>query len=283
MNKSSIAEAVKYIQTAYNLDKDEYIIKAINCLKEVVEPEAYTKPQRLNEIADTIQPPMITSNKVWLDKFLGGGLRREELVLLAGVPHAGKTHLLAYIASQFYLSGYNVLHINGEDLLWDVASVYKKAIGAGITDEGLYLSDMSTNKFSITSIRDMIEGMLKSDIKLDLIVIDYMDIIHIPRRGQDWLDTEALTRDLRFLAKEFQVIIMTASQMNYETSSSGKGLARLFRSKVGKAMNADIVITIDKLDMDFLELNIEKARGRKITDKSLFLLCDWDLMKIELK
>lgn len=278
MNKESIAEAVKFIQTGYNLENEEYIVKAISSLRSSISTKSYTPPSKILDMKIE-KPEFMKSGVDWLDSFLAGGLRKQELMLVAGVPHVGKTHLLSYIAGQFVINDFSVLHINGEDLMWDVAEIYKKILnGYDKEADKLYMSDMSDNKFSTQSVRDLLLEMKST--KPDIVVIDYMDIMHTPRRGQDWLEAEELTRDLRFLAKEFNVIILTASQMNYESSGGGRGLARLFRSKVGKSMNADIIITADKVDDNILALNIEKARGRSILYKNIFISCDWNTLEV---
>ena len=89
-----------------------------------------------------------------------------------------------------------------------------------------------------------------------------------------------LTRELRFLGKKYNIIVLTASQMNFSDNGGG-GMARLYRGKVGKASHADIIMLIDYYSGNDYEITIEKARGRRIKNKNIYLYVDFSRMEIE--
>ena len=216
----------------------------------------------------------IKSGIGWIDNSMGGGVRKEELVIIGGEWHSGKTHVLSYLGSQ-YLEGMSVLHFIGEDMLDDVVHIYQNAIYESTGEKNIlsnlyFVSAMDTGGLTLDIINNAINTQ-----KTDIVIIDHLDIIDSKIDGQDWLAVHKLTRDLKFMAKKYNIVIIAGSQ-----AIDG----RLFRGNTSKSMDADIVWYIEAPVSGSLFLEVRKGRGRKIEDKDkkIFLSVDWGAMKIEL-
>jgi predicted ATP-dependent serine protease len=273
-------DAALSIQNAYNSKDPKFVEQAIQLLKSSVSVQIN---QTLRAVrADQIKLPeqnFISSGTKWLDQMLGGGLRRKELILIAGTPHSGKTHLLSWLACQYCIEGLNVLHFNGEDIMGDIVKIYttmlnKKEMGR------VFFADASEYNFTLELVNNVIEAQKEEGHPPDVIVIDYMDLIKSPGEGQDWLEVSETTQDLRGMAARHNLIMMTASQMNYAGPNSGRGVARLYRGKVGKASHADILMMIDDVDGMSYFISMQKAKGRKLLEKDFTLSVDLGSMEI---
>ena len=215
----------------------------------------------------------IRSGIKWIDDSVGGGLRREELMIVGGEWHSGKTHILGYLGSQYLIEGLSVLHFNGEDILDDIIRIYSNSIfqstGRKCKLENLYfVNAMDTGVFNIEVIDNAIQKQ-----KTDIIIIDHIDIMDSKIGEQDWLAVHHLTRDLKFLAKRTNTIMIVGSQ-----ALEG----RLFRGNASKSMDADLIWYIESPIIGTLFLEVRKGRGRRINedDRKITLSADWGAMEI---
>lgn len=282
LDVSRLNDAALAIQKAFNSKDPKHVEHAIEILRASVDTSASQDLQAVR--ADQVKLPemnFIPSGLSWLDKMLGGGARRQELSIIAGVPHAGKTHLLSWLAAQFIIEqDFTVLHFNGEDILGDVVKIYS----AMLNDSGmskLYFADVTEHTFNANLIDGIIKKMKEDKNPPDIVVVDYMDLLVSSGGGEDWLAVSDTTKALRSIAKKHDLILFTASQLNYASPSSGRGLARLYRGKVGKASHADMIFLIDDVDGSTYYISVAKAKGRKMREKDFSLYADFDTMEIK--
>ena len=286
MDKSKISEAGQFIQMAWSSGNEQTVRKAIAALEAALGDEAANAAIpifRSDKLPADIKKPFLSTGLGWLDEILGGGLRQQELMLIGGVPHQGKTHLMVFLASAYLAQGATVLHFNGEDLVGDVLEIYEKALQVK-RPEGLFVADVQERAFSIASINATIGSM---EVTPDFVVVDYIDLIEGTGGEADWLNVSSTTKALRGLAKKYGTTVITGTQLNFPSDSSygrhgprRSAMGRLYRSKVGKAMSPDVMLLLHESDGSFFEVEIAKARGRKLVNKYSEWSCNFDTMTI---
>jgi predicted ATP-dependent serine protease len=286
MDKSKISEAGQFIQMAWSSGNEQTVRKAIAALEAALGDEATNAAIpifRSDKLPADIKKPFLSTGLGWLDEILGGGLRQQELMLIGGVPHQGKTHLMVFLASAYLAQGATVLHFNGEDLVGDVLEIYEKALQVK-RPEGLFVADVQERAFSIASINATIGSM---EVTPDFVVVDYIDLIEGTGGEADWLNVSSTTKALRGLAKKYGTTVITGTQLNFPSDSSygrrgprRSAMGRLYRSKVGKAMSPDVMLLLHESDGGYYAVELAKGRGRKIKNKFSNWECDFDTMEI---
>ena len=268
------------LQKAFNTGDQKYIEKMISVLS-ALRPAGHVLAQRADQI---VLPPQedlfIKTGEVWLDEFLGGGLRRQEMVIVGGAPHQGKTHILSFLAAAYLKMHKNlkVLHFNGEDLLSDIMGIYDNALNDEEQLRRLYLADVVESAFDIPTVERTL-----SKTPADIVVIDHLDIMQAGHDSSDWLAVSEVARSLRFIAKKNNLIMLVGSQLNFIDESQERpqsGMIRFFRAKVGKASHADVILMLGRSDGGSIEIELAKARGRRIKNKHMLWYCDFNSMEI---
>lgn len=270
------------LQKAFNTGDIKYIERIISTLNQL-RPARTIAIQRGDQVVlPAYGEQFLKTGLPWLDEYLGGGLRRQELVIIGGAPHQGKTHILSFLAAAYLRADkqIKVLHFNGEDLLSDIMDIYSSAL----TDEEqlsrLFLADVIESKFDIPTVDQAV-----TQNKVDIVVIDHLDIMHSGNEaGADWLAVSEIARELRFIAKKHNVIMLVGSQLNFIDESQEnpqKGMIRFFRAKVGKASHADVILMMGKTYKNEIEIELAKARGRRIKNKYMKWVYDFNTMEIE--
>jgi len=284
MDRTKINDVALNLNKAFNTGEKSYLQKARSLLDQLIPDQVIPEVYRGDQITIPQTTNFLKSGVPWFDNLLSGGLRKQELFLLAGVPYSGKTHILTYLAGGYLKQDFSVLHFNGEDILGDIYKLYEMVLDKEEQLQKLYLRDVTDYHFSIQFIENSVLKMQeKYNKKPDIILIDHLDIMSVDRQVQDWLGVTELTRQLRFIGKKHDAMIMTCTQMNYSTQDNQSALSRLFRGKVGKVMNADVVLSLetDPTMANKIYVQVEKARGRKITNSLLTLTTDYDIMIIQ--
>ena len=276
INELYITAAIKAIQQAMSAKSEEdggkHIREAIQNLGKSLSSEVSLDIiSAANYKPRDIKGMYVSSGCDWIDYLLGGGLRKEECMIIGGEFHVGKTHLMAYLAAQYLMEGQSVLHFNGEDILEDVLNVYKMSLVSGSGDanlEGLYfVNAMDSGVFSL----EMIDRGLSTQ-KTDVVVVDHIDIMDSEIKNQDWKAVSDISRELKFLAKKYGNIIIVGSQ-----AIEG----RLFRGNASKSMHADVVWYLEEIVDNLLQVTVKKGRGRNIKNKKMALECNFDTMSIK--
>lgn len=119
----------------------------------------------------------------------------------------------------------------------------------------MIIKEYPTGAASVITIRNHIEKLSLKGFKPSLIVIDYADIMK-STKAYDSLrhELKLVYEELRNLAMEMNIPVWTASQANRDSANSDiVGLENMSEA-YGKAMVADVVISISRKAM-------EKATG----------------------
>lgn len=290
MDKGKLSEAGKILQEAWSSGSEADVRRVIATLEQSIGEESTQEAiavYRCDQLPEEFSKrPFLSTGLDWYDEILGGGLRQEELMLIGGVPHQGKTHLMVFTASCYLHQGATVLHFNGEDLVGDVVEIYEKALDVK-KPENLYVADVQEKRFSIASI-DATLSSLTRDVPVDFVVVDYLDLIAGTGHEADWLDVSYTTKALRGLAKKYQVAVITGTQLNYPPENQNQRSSfrrsantRLYRSRVGKSSHADVMLMLCENDGTYYTMELSKGKGRRIRQKFSEWECNWDTMQVE--
>lgn len=171
-----------------------------------------------------------------LDKKLNGGLRRGNLIVVAGRPKMGKTALALNIANNIALAGGVSAVLSMEMTKADLHNRNLASIGripldhlldptqlddldwprltlaiTKISDMALYLDDQAA--LTLLDVRNKLKQIKRRAGRLDLAVIDYLQLMNAAGDNRN-AQIESITRGLKALAKELEVPIMLLSQLN---------------------------------------------------------------------
>lgn len=286
MNKEKINEAITILAKSYSTNNSTLIEKAIKTLRE--SDELFKAHEPFNGADQLPQDTSIfyTIGVPWLDNWLcartGCGVRKQEVVLFAGLPSAGKTHFLAWFGSNALLEGANVVDIFGEDLTIDKQELYVQGTNNNKDAlKNLWLYDMQERNFGVPEIENALAYFKSKKIKIDILILDHMDLLNAGSGftvDDDWRAVAAKSRDLKLLARREDIILVTASQA---VPLQGGGIS-LYAGKTSKKANVDILILIQESSGQQYVIKLDKARGRKPKPgaETKMLLADWDSMVV---
>lgn len=285
VNKEYLDNAITILGKAYNSPTSKALEHAIEYLRKAMHEKKEVLVVRADKIiGGEAGTSFLPFGVPWIDTWLRGGLRLQELMLIGAIPHAGKTHTLAWCGIQHLLEGRKVLDVIGEDLLEDVKDTYDKGLPEGAKEalQNLWLANVQDVSFGVPQVESIYQLLASEGNAPDIIIIDHVDLMKGSGDKADWEQVSDVMVALKMLAKRLNVIVITASQLTYDKES--KGNARFYRAKVGKAANADIIIMIDDVIGNEYIVSLTKARGRKkipSEERQKTLRVDWDKMIME--
>ncbi len=213
-----------------------------------------------------------------------GGLQRSDLIILAGRPSMGKTALatnIAYNVAKAYRSerqpdgtdtvtdggrvGFFSLEMSAEQLatriLAEQSEISSEKIRRGMIDETEFrkLSEVAAEMASIPLFIDQTGGItiaqlcararkLKRQHGLDLLVVDYLQLLSGSRRGDSNRVQEIteITTGLKALAKELVVPIIALSQLSRQVENREDKRPQLsdLRESGSIEQDADVVMFV---------------------------------------
>ena len=206
-----------------------------------------------------------------LDKkdVLNGGLGRGEIGVITAPTGVGKSHWLVAMGVEALKVGKNVIHytfelsetavgIRYDSNLCDIQSseiIDRKEEVLKHYDENDYgrliIKQYPTGTASIVTLRNHIEKLAMKDFIPSMIVIDYADIMRSTRSYDSMRhELKLIYEELRNLAMELNIPIWTASQANREASKSAVVGLENMSEAYGKAMVADIVLSISRKPLE---------------------------------
>tara|TARA_B100002019_G_scaffold92030_1_gene79365 strand:+ start:59 stop:1450 length:1392 start_codon:yes stop_codon:yes gene_type:complete len=176
----------------------------------------------------------------WLtfDKFLYGGFNTGELNIFAGGSGSGKSLFMQNLALNWALQGKNVVYITLElseelcsmrldamltgmgtkDVMKNADDVTLRVKMASKKAGGLQIIQMK-NGCTVNDIRAyMKEFQIQNNIKVDALLIDYLDLmmpVSVKVNPNDqFIKDKFVSEELRNLAIEYDILFVTASQLN---------------------------------------------------------------------
>ena len=192
--------------------------------------------ERLNRYFN--QGGQVSTGWPQLDRVMYGGMSRKELNIFAGGSGSGKSLIMMNLALNWLQQGLSGVYVTLElseeltSLRTDamLTNMSTKEIRKSINDTELRVK-MAGKKFgqyrvkslpaqaNVNDIRAFIkEVQIQTEIKVDFVMIDYLDLI-MPvsvkvNPTDQFIKDKYVSEELRNLAKELGVLMVTASQLN---------------------------------------------------------------------
>ena len=291
------------------LDKTEQSIYSLNQQK--VSQKIYTAAEIVDDVFNELKAKikkdsssgLLTSFKD-LDAIIQG-FENSDLIVIAGRPSMGKTAFSLNLGKNI-VNSYNVpllifsLEMSRQQIIYrfistnaninsnrlksgKMSSKEWEALSAAmrnISDLPIFIDD--NPNLSLIEIRSKLRKILVEKKKKGLVIIDYLQLmklnIKFENRSQE---ISYITRNLKILAKEFQVPIIILSQLsrNVEARTNKRPMLSDLRESGSIEQDADIVImlyreeyyTEKKNDLQITEFIVAKHRNGPVgTAKLLF-------------
>lgn len=253
------------VDTGFILDKFE---KSCNIdLKRDIGLDLFKDIKVVVDDLNTDQP-MIHSRWKWLDDKLGGGFLRNgrAIYVFAGETNVGKSIFLGNIASNIASQGNTVLVISLEmsELIYakrlssnitkiplrslkDESSTLKQQIeeiSKASPDCKIIIKEFPPSTVTPHQLQGFIKTILSKNIKVDAIVLDYINLLKSPEGSNSYERIKFATEQVRALSYVFNCPIITATQLNrqgYDVKNPG---IETIGESIGLAATADVIVSI---------------------------------------
>jgi len=223
------------------------------------------------DAASGMKPPRgITTGNLKMDEILfHKGWGRRELVSIMGGAKSGKTTALIGFAKAASLKGFNVLYVTLEvsadiiaqrldasmsdtmikELEKHIHDVESKIAALGAKAGKLKIHEYPSGTFTPNMLRRLLKRYSATGQKFDLVVVDYADIMAPNFRYNDPIEnSKSVYVDLRAIAFEEDVAMLTATQTNREGYKSTVAKAEHVAEDFNKVRTVDLMISINVTD-----------------------------------
>jgi replicative DNA helicase len=212
-----------------------------------------------------------SSNKIiatpWyqVDKIMNGGFSSRELHVIMAPVTRGKSHILAQIGVEAAKNGFNVVHYTLElsdkktalrydsciskipfDDLLEFKEIVKEKIG-NLVKGNIIIKEFSTKTASSQTIRNHISKVRMRGLEPDIIIVDYADLMKpVTSVDAKRFDLESVYEDLRGIAGDFDVPVITATQSQRGAAEEDYISLESIGEAYLKAAVADTVISFSR-------------------------------------
>jgi len=221
-----------------------------------------------------------------IDRLLKGGLARGEIGVILAPTGVGKSTLLTKISNHAFNLGYNVLQIFFEDnpkiiqrkhiTLWtkvhpDELTVKKEEVMAKVKEikdsmeNKLILKKLPSDTVTMLQIKGQIRKMIADGIKIDMVLLDYIDCV-VPDKnlGDEWKSEGSVMRGFESMCHELDLVGWTATQGNRSSISSEVVTTDQMGGSIKKAQVGHVIISVAKSlqqkEMKLATIAITKSR-----------------------
>lgn len=199
------------------------------------------------------------------------GWGRKELSCIMGAAKAGKSMSLGDFSMSASMAGYNVLYDTLEvgraiiadrldasvsdtlmkELTKDPDRVEKLIRAAKAKAARIELREHASGTLTPNSLNRMIERYKDDGVIFDLVTVDYADIMAANYRSDNQIDNlRSIYIDLRAIAFEHNVALLTATQTNREGAKAATAKATDIGDDWNKARTVDLLIGISATDAE---------------------------------
>jgi replicative DNA helicase len=221
-----------------------------------------------------------------IDRLLKGGLAKGEIGVILAPTGVGKSTLTTKIANHAFNLGFNVLQVFFEDnpkviqrkhfTLWtkihpdelsdkkDEVMKKVKEIKESMSNE-LILKKLPSDTKTMLQIKNEIRKMIADGIKIDMIILDYIDCV-VPDKnlGDEWKSEGSVMRAFEAMCHELNIVGWTATQGNRSSISSDVVTTDQMGGSIKKAQVGHVIITVAKSlqqkEMKLATIAITKSR-----------------------
>jgi len=241
-----------------------------------------------------------------IDRLLKGGLAKGEIGVILAPTGVGKSTVLTKISNHAFNLGFNVLQIFFEDnpkviqrkhfTLWtkvhpDDLSEKKDEVMKKVIEieesmpNKLILKKLPSDTMTMLQIKNQIRKMVSDGIKVDMIVLDYIDCI-VPEKnlGDEWKSEGSVMRAFEAMCHEMNIVGWTATQGNRSSISSEVVTTDQMGGSIKKAQVGHVIISVAKtLQQKELKLaTIAITKSRIGDDGVVFENCKFDNAMIDI-
>jgi replicative DNA helicase len=241
-----------------------------------------------------------------IDRLMKGGLAKGEIGVILAPTGVGKSTVLTKISNHAFNLGFNVLQIFFEDnpkviqrkhfTLWtkihpDELSEKKDEVMQKVKDikekmpNELILKKLPSDTKTMLQIKNEIRKMIADGIKIDMVVVDYIDCI-VPDKnlGDEWKSEGSVMRGFEAMCHELNLVGWTATQGNRSSISSEVVTTDQMGGSIKKAQVGHVIISVAKTlqqkEMKLATIAITKSRIGD--DGVVFENCKFDNAMIEI-
>ena len=241
-----------------------------------------------------------------IDRLLKGGLAKGEIGVILAPTGVGKSTVLTKISNHAFNLGFNVLQVFFEDnpkviqrkhfTLWtkihpDDLSEKREDVMSKVAEihdtmpNKLILKKLPSDTMTMLQIKNQIRKMVSDGIKIDMIVLDYIDCI-VPDKnlGDEWKSEGSVMRAFEAMCHEMNIVGWTATQGNRSSISSEVVTTDQMGGSIKKAQVGHVIISVAKTlqqkEMKLATIAITKSRIGD--DGVVFENCKFDNAMIEI-
>jgi len=241
-----------------------------------------------------------------IDNLLKGGLAKGEIGVILAPTGVGKTTILTKIANTAFNMGYNVLQIFFEDnpkivqrkhfTIWtgiepDRLAEHKEEVINKVTEiqetmkNRLILKKLASDTMTMNQIKNQVRKMIADGIKIDMILLDYIDCVLPEQSSKDeWKAEGSVMRGFEAMCHELSIAGWTATQGNRSSISSEVVTTDQMGGSIKKAQVGHVIITVAKTlqqkEMNLATIAITKSRLGK--DGVVFENCKFNNELLEI-
>ena len=241
-----------------------------------------------------------------IDRLLKGGLAKGEIGVILAPTGVGKTTVLTKIANTAFNHGYNVLQVFFEDnpkiiqrkhfTMWtgiepDNLVLHKDKVMDKIREiketmpNKLILRKLPSDTMTMMQIKNQVRKMIADGIKLDLVMLDYIDCVLPENPNKDeWKSEGSVMRHFEAMCHELNLVGWTATQGNRSSISSEVVTTDQMGGSIKKAQVGHVIISIAKTlqqkEMNLATIAITKSRLGK--DGVVFENCKFNNELLEI-
>lgn len=241
-----------------------------------------------------------------IDNLLKGGLAKGEIGVILAPTGVGKTSLTTKIANHAFNMGFNVLQIFFEDnpkiiqrkhfTLWtgiapDDLHNHKEKVMVKVQEvqekmkNRLILKKLPSDTLTMSQIKNQLRKMIADGIKIDVIILDYIDCITPEKTLEDeWKSEGSVMRAFESMCHELHIAGWTATQGNRSSISSEVVTTDQMGGSIKKAQVGHVIISVAKTlqqkELKLATIAITKSRIGK--DGVIFENCKFDNEMLEI-
>jgi replicative DNA helicase len=241
-----------------------------------------------------------------IDRLLKGGLAKGEIGVILAPTGVGKSTILTKMANHAFNLGFNVLQIFFEDnpkviqrkhfTLWtkihpDDLSEKREEVMSKVREieesmpNKLIMKKLPSDTMTMLQIKNQIRKMVSDGIRVDMIVLDYIDCV-VPDKnlGDEWKSEGSVMRAFEAMCHEMNIVGWTATQGNRSSISSEVVTTDQMGGSIKKAQVGHVIISVAKTlqqkEMKLATIAITKSRIGD--DGVIFENCKFDNAMIEI-
>jgi replicative DNA helicase len=241
-----------------------------------------------------------------IDRLLKGGLAKGEIGVILAPTGVGKSTILTKISNHAFNLGFGVLQIFFEDnpkviqrkhfTLWtkihpDDLSEKKDDVIKQVREieesmpNKLIMKKLPSDTMTMLQIKNQIRKMVSDGIKIDMVVLDYIDCI-VPDKnlGDEWKSEGSVMRAFEAMCHEMNLVGWTATQGNRASISSEVVTTDQMGGSIKKAQVGHVIISVAKTlqqkEMKLATIAITKSRIGD--DGVVFENCKFDNAMIDI-